>query len=123
METMKLAVPTMGNASLESQRSDHFGHCDCFSIVEIRDGEIFGIEELANPAHEENGCHRPVALLQDAGIDAIVAFGMGSRPMDGFGRAGITVYHDTDAATVGEVAKKIAKGEARVMSPENACHH
>ena len=113
----------MGQAGLESSRSSHFGHCDCFSIVEIRDGEIYGVEEVANPKHEENGCHRPVKLLEDAGIDAIVAYGMGSRPMEGFANAGITVYFDTDAATVGDVAKKIAKGDAHVMGSENACHH
>ena len=41
-ETMKLAVPTMGEAGLESERAGHFGHCDCFTVVEIADGEITG---------------------------------------------------------------------------------
>ena len=38
MTTMKLAVPTMGQAGLGSERSGHFGHCDCFTIVDIVDG-------------------------------------------------------------------------------------
>ena len=52
-ETMKLAVPTMGEAGLESERAGHFGHCDCFTVVEIADGEITGTSEVANPPHEE----------------------------------------------------------------------
>ena len=39
-ETMKLAVPSMGEGGLEAERSGHFGHCDCFTIVDIVDGEI-----------------------------------------------------------------------------------
>ena len=57
-ETLKLAVPTMGAADLASERSGHFGHCDCFTIVDIEDGEIKGTSELANPPHEEGGCLR-----------------------------------------------------------------
>ena len=74
-ETMKLAVPTMGEAGLESERAGHFGHCDCFTVVEIADGEITGTSEVANPPHEEGGCMRPVGLLAKAGVDAIVAAG------------------------------------------------
>ena len=55
-ETMKLAVPTMGEAGLESERAGHFGHCDCFTVVEIADGEITGTSEVANPPHEEGEC-------------------------------------------------------------------
>ena len=72
-ETMKLAVPTMGEAGLESERAGHFGHCDCFTVVEIADGEITGTSEVANPPHEEGECMRPVGLLAKAGVDAIVA--------------------------------------------------
>ena len=80
-ETMKLAVPTMGEAGLESERAGHFGHCDCFTVVEIADGEITGTSEVANPPHEEGECMRPVGLLAKAGVDAIVAAGMGMRPL------------------------------------------
>ena len=39
-ETMKLAVPTMGEGGLQAERSGHFGHCDCFTLIDIADGEI-----------------------------------------------------------------------------------
>ena len=37
---MKLAVPSLGEGGLEAQRSGHFGHADCFTIVTIENGEI-----------------------------------------------------------------------------------
>ena len=119
-ETLKLAVPTMGAADLASERSGHFGHCDCFNI---EDGEIKGTSELANPPHEEGGCLRPVGLLADAGVDAIVAAGMGMRPMMGFNDAGITVYFENQTPNVGEVAKLVAAGSVPIMGAENACNH
>lgn len=121
--TFKLAVPTMGPAGLESERSGHFGHCDCFTIVTIADGEITEVGALDNPPHEEGGCLRPVGLLADAGVEAIVAAGMGMRPMMGFADAGITVYFENQTPNVGEVAKLVAVGQVPTMGPENACHH
>lgn len=120
---MKLAVPTLGAAGLDGERSGHFGHCDCFTIVDIADGEIKNVGELANPPHEEGGCLRPVKLLHDAGVQAIVAAGMGMRPLMGFADAGITVYFENRTPNVGEVAKMVAAGEVPVMGAENACQH
>ena len=68
MTTMKLAVPTMGEAGLEAQRAGHFGHCDRFTIVTIEDGKVLsetGVVE--NPPHESGGCLRPVGLLAGEG--------------------------------------------------------
>lgn len=122
-ETMKLAVPTMGAAGLEAQRAGHFGHCDCFTVVEIENGEVKGTSEVANPPHEEGGCLRPVGLLADAGVDAIVAAGMGMRPLMGFNQAGITVYFDNEHPVVGDAAKLVAEGKAPVMGADQACNH
>ena len=122
-ETLKLAVPTMGKAGLDSERSGHFGHCDCFTIVDIEDGEIRQVSELANPPHEEGGCLRPVGLLSDAGVQGIVAAGMGMRPMMGFQQAGITVYFENQTPGVGDAAKKVAAGECPTMTADQACHH
>ena len=104
-ETMKLAVPTMGEGGLQAERSGHFGHCDCFTLIDIADGEIKEVSIIQNPPHEEGGCLRPVGLLSDAGANAIVAAGMGMRPMMGFANAGIDVLFDNVTPNVGDVAK------------------
>lgn len=122
-ETMKLAVPTMGEGGLQSERSGHFGHCDCFTLIDITDGEIGEVSIIQNPPHEEGGCLRPVGLLSDAGANAIVAAGMGMRPMMGFANAGIDVLFDNVTPNVGDVAKLAAEGKLPHMTANEACHH
>ena len=121
--TMKLAVPSAGEGGLDAQRSAHFGHADCFTILNIENGSIEVEGTIANPPHEEGGCMRPVGILAQAGIDAIVAVGMGMRPMQGFAAAGIAVLHDAESPTVGEAAQRIAAGQTQPMGPEHACRH
>lgn len=120
---MKIAIPTMGAGGLECDRSGHFGHCDCFTVVTVEDGTITATEVIDNPPHEEGGCMRPVSLLAEHGVDAIVAAGMGMRPMMGFAQAGITVYFESETPNVGEVANMAAAGTLPVMGEEHACHH
>ena len=92
-ETLKLAVPTMGKAGLNAQRSGHFGHCDCFTLVDIVNGEL------------------------------IAAAGMGMRPMQGFANAGIAVYYDAEHPIVGDAAKLVAEGKLPNMTADQACQH
>ena len=90
-------------------------------MVEIENGEVKGATEVANPPHEEGGCLRPVGILADAGVDAIVAAGMGMRPLMGFNQVGITVYFDNEHAIVGDAARIVAAGQAPVMGADQAC--
>lgn len=110
---MKLAVPSVGEGGLDAQRSAHFGHADCFTILTIENGAVALDGTIANPPHEEGGCMRPVGILADAGIDAIVAVGMGMRPMQGFAAAGITVLHDAESPTVGAAASVLPPASSR----------
>ena len=122
-EHIKLAVPTMGEGGMDGVRAGHFGHADCFTVVDIEDGEVKGCTVVDNPPHEEGGCLRPVKLLADAGATAIVAAGMGMRPMMGFNHEGIVVYFDNTTPKVADVAARVARGEAPVMSADEACSH
>ena len=125
--SIKLAVPTMGAAGLNAERSGHFGHCDCFTVVDIVDGVVS--EEatmVANPPHEEGGCLRPVGLLADAGCNAIVAAGMGMRPLMGFQQAGVSVYYAGNYPTVGLAVQAFLDGKLPAFSTEFTCgggHH
>ena len=123
MANIVLAVPSMGEGGLEAERSGHFGHCDCFTLIDIVDGQMGDIKIIDNPPHAEGGCLRPVNLLKEAGANAIVAAGMGLRPMQGFEGVGITVYYDATEPNVGKVALKVAAGETPIMSSDQACQH
>ncbi len=121
MTTLKLAVPTMGEAGLEAQRAGHFGHCGCFTLATITDGEVTEVTCVENPPHEEGGCLRPVGLLADAGADAIVAAGMGGRPLMGFNQAGVEVYYAGNFPTVGQSVQAFIEGRLPAFTPEHSC--
>lgn len=123
LENMTLAVPTMGEGGLESERSGHFGHADCFTLVDIRDGAIADVRTVTNPPHVEGGCLRPVAVLSEHGVDAILAAGMGPRPLAGFAQAGITVYFENETPLVGDAVRVLLEGDVPEMDARHACNH
>ena len=120
-ENMVLAVPSMGVGGLESERSAHFGQCDCFTLVDVVDGEIGTVRVVANPPHEEGGCLRPVNLLASHGVNALIAAGMGARPLAGFNDAGITVYFETETPGIGDAVQRVLAGSVETMDARNVC--
>ena len=42
MEKGRIAVPSLGSGGLDGQRSQHFGHCEAFTLVDVENGEIIG---------------------------------------------------------------------------------
>jgi predicted Fe-Mo cluster-binding NifX family protein len=65
IESLRLAVPSNNPGGLEAGRSDHFGHCDLFTLVDIRDNKIVEVETVSNQEHGAGGCMVPVQFLKD----------------------------------------------------------
>lgn len=120
-DTMILAVPSLGAGGLEGERSGHFGRCDCFTLVEVQDGEIASVSIIANPPHEEGGCLRPVELLASHAVNALVVAGMGARPLAGFRGAGIDVYFDDVTPGIGDVVALLVSGKCVPMDDSYVC--
>ena len=123
MATLRIAVPSNAPGGLEAVRSDHFGHCDLFTLVTLDNGQVAAVETVNNIAHEAGGCMAPVGLLRDKGIDAIVVGGMGARPLSGFAGVGITVYFAAQSAfeSVKAVVDGFLGNQLVVMQPTQAC--
>lgn len=123
MARLWIAVPSNAPGGLEAARSDHFGHCDLFTLVAIENGEVAAVETVSNVAHEAGGCMAPVGLLKDKGIDAIVVGGMGARPLAGFASVGITVYFAAQPmfGSVKAVVDGFVGNQLVVMQPTQAC--
>jgi len=117
----RLAIPSNGNGGMDAERSGHFGHCDCFTLVDLEDGAVIETSILANPPHVEGGCLAPVSLLATNGVNAMVVAGMGGRPLAGFQDAGITVYFENMTPIVGDVVAMVSAGTLPVMDSRNAC--
>jgi len=117
----RLAIPSNGEGGVEAERSGHFGHCDCFTLVDIVDGEISSVEVIDNPPHVDGGCLQPVQLLAGHGVTTLVVAGMGARPLAGFNDVGIDVYFDNTTPIAGDVIGLFIGGSLPQMDARNVC--
>ncbi|MEN8199574.1 MAG: NifB/NifX family molybdenum-iron cluster-binding protein [Thermodesulfobacteriota bacterium] len=121
---MRIAIPTNNPGGMEASRSDHFGHCDVFTLVEVdAENKVTSVETLPVPDHGAGGCMVPVQTLRDAGVNAIVVGGIGARPMQGFAEVGIDVYWaDRNAIpNAADVMEKFSAGMLPKMTSDQAC--
>ncbi len=118
---MLLAVPSDAPGGLEAKISEHFGHCSAFTLIQIDDNKMGKVTILPNAEHVQGGCMGPVMVLKDNGADALVAGGMGGRPLAGFQQVGITVYHNEGVSTVREAAELIISGKGREIGEQHTC--
>jgi predicted Fe-Mo cluster-binding NifX family protein len=118
---MIVAIPSEAPGGLEAAISPHFGHCAAFTLVELNQKQIGAVKIVPNQGHEQGGCMAPVMMLKQLGADALVAGGMGMRPLAGFQQVGIQVFYNEDVATVSEAVTLLAEGKARVFGPAQVC--
>ena len=118
---MMIAIPSDAPGGMDATLSGHFGHCHAFTLVEMEDGEVKEVKVVQNGGHEAGGCMAPVMQLKQLGVEALVAGGMGARPLAGFQQVGITVYYNEGAPTVGSALELLSKGQARVFGPAQTC--
>ncbi len=121
---MRVAIPTNSPGGLDAERSDHFGHCDLFTMVDLdENNEIKEVTTIQNGDHEAGGCMVPVKILQNAGAESIIVGGMGARPMRGFADVGIAVYFADRSSmrTVQDVVNGFAANRLPVMHADQVC--
>jgi FKBP-type peptidyl-prolyl cis-trans isomerase 2/predicted Fe-Mo cluster-binding NifX family protein len=116
-----IAVPSEAPGGLDAQISAHFGHCAVFTLVQVQDGRVGDVTVLPNAEHEHGGCMGPVMLLKQHEVEALVAGGMGMRPLAGFQQVGIKVYHTGKAATVGDAVELMATNGCQEFGEAETC--
>ena len=124
MSTLKVAVPSNNPGGLSAQRSDHFGHSDLFTLLEIEDGRLVGTTIHQHVSHGSGGCMEPVRALAEAGVEKIIVGGMGATPLAICTEIGLTVYFAPrqEYLLVGDVAHAFTEGKLPVMNSRQACH-
>lgn len=116
-----VAVPTEGDGGLDDERSAHFGHAHSFTLVQVVDGAIAGASLLENGPHAHGACGSIVDRLAAAGVDTVIAAGMGGGPRAGFAAAGIPVYFDADSPTPRAAVEAFLAGARESFGDEHAC--
>ena len=120
-EKLIVAIPSVAPGGLEAEVSGHFGHCDVFTLVTIEDGKIGEVSLHQNIEHEQGGCLAPVAMLAGKNVNALIAGGMGMRPLMGFNNAGIEVFFNNGLDRVGNLVGAFVQGQLPRFLVENAC--
>jgi predicted Fe-Mo cluster-binding NifX family protein len=120
-ETHKIAIPSSGAGGLDAQRSAHFGHADCFTVVDVVDGEIAGVSVIVNPPHEQGGCGRTVAMLAAGGVDTAIVVGMGGGPLAAMTASGLTPLFDGETTTPRSAIEAFLAGNRTDFRADNTC--
>ena len=74
-----------------------------------------------NEEHQQGGCMAPVQYLAAHGVNALLAGGMGMRPLMGFNQMGISVYFAGNQPTVGMAVQAFCQGKLIEFTPEHTC--
>jgi predicted Fe-Mo cluster-binding NifX family protein len=121
MKNGRIAIPSMEAGGLDGHRSGHFGHCDVFTLVDIKEGVIEKVSTIPNQDHVQGGCQVPVNLLAQHNVNALIVGGIGTRPLMGFRQAGINVYYDATRPEIRPVVEDLIAGRLPQIEDDQVC--
>ena len=116
-----VAIPSSHPGGLDAMLGAHFGHCDLYTLVTLEDKAIQSVEVIPNVPHQQGGCMAPVKYLADNGTQALIAGGMGFRPLMGFNQVGISVYFGGQTRSVGEAVQAFIEDKLPEFRQEHTC--
>lgn len=125
MAKVTLAVPSDLPGGLEAKLNMHFGHCEIYTLIYLEDGVIKNVSTLPSIPHKEGSCITAVSHLAENGVTALLAGGMGMRPLMASQQAGIAVYRAADMFLVGDAVKAFMAGNLPEFTTDFTCkgHH
>jgi predicted Fe-Mo cluster-binding NifX family protein len=116
-----VAIPSSSPGGLDAMLGAHFGHCDLYTLVTLEDKAVQSVEVIPNVPHQQGGCMAPVQYLADNGAQALIAGGMGLRPLMGFNQVGINVYFGGEARRVGDALNAFIEDKLPEFRQEHTC--
>ena len=118
-DSVFVAVPSDGPGGLDAAPSAHFSRCACYTLARIHGETISDVSILPNSGREQSDCLRPLKELAGLGIKAILAGGMGLRPLMGMESLGITPYYNAGHDTVRATLEAFAEGRLPRFAEDN----
>lgn len=120
-EAILVAVPSDAPGGLEAAPSAHFGHCAAYTVAKVENGTISDVRIVPNQGHEHGGCVQPVMELAAQEVKALLAGGMGQKPLMAMHDAGMKVYYSTGVTTVKDALQAFADGKLAEFGPDRLC--
>ena len=96
----------------------HFGHCQQFAIVEVKDGLITDVKEVTPPEHVPGLYPRWVAQF---GVTDVIAGGMGQQAITLFNEQNINAFVGAPTKTAKELVNDFIAGNLNLSA--NYCNH
>lgn len=116
---MRIAIPIMERAGLDSPIRGHYGSAPYFAFVESTDQSIEVISN-ANLSHVHGDCN-PIQALAGRQVDVVVVAGIGRKALIRLTDAGIRVYQSR-ATTLAEAIQTLQMGTLTEIGPDHTCH-
>ena len=112
---MRFAIPLT-----DGKISSHFGHCQCFAIIDAdKDSKtIIEMQTTTPPAHEPGAFPKWLSGLK---VNVVIAQGIGQRAKALFGQSGIKVIAGADGDNPEEIVTKYLQG--MLQCGPNVCDH
>ena len=120
-EAILVTVPSDAPGGLEAVPSAHFGHCAFYTVAKIQDGKIEDVQIVPNSGHEHGGCVQPVQQLAQQGVKALLAGGMGMKPLRAMQDAGMEVYYCVGQPTVDAALQAFIQGKLQPFGKDQLC--
>jgi predicted Fe-Mo cluster-binding NifX family protein len=115
---MKIGVPSFKPGGLDAMVSAHFGHCEAFTVVELKGKKIVKAWELKNPT--EHDCMAPAQKLKEEGVEKVLIGGIGRRPLIGMQEMGIEVYIGA-TGNVKDAISDYLEGFLKIATTNDVC--
>ena len=110
---MKIAIPT-ANGKLAM----HFGHCEKFTIVNVKNNKVVSIDDAVPPPHDPDVLPK---WLGEQNVNVIIAGGMGIRAQNLFETNNIKVIVGAPADSVDNLVAAFLDNS--LETGDNACNH
>ena len=109
---MKVAISTD-----QGDVSAHFGRCQSYTIIEVKEGKVLSREEIPNPGHQPGFLPE---YLSEKGVNCIIAGGMGPRAQGLFAQKSIETIIGVQGS-IDEIIEKFIKQE--LEAGDDLCGH
>ena len=115
---MKLCIPVVSNEGFDSEICGHFGSAPWFMLYDQAHETVEAIVNIK--AEHEHGQCRPMDLLADRGIGAVICKGMGRNAIDAIERKGMKVFM-TSGLTVRHAIDEFMDGRLVKFDAGQSC--
>lgn len=114
---MRIAISSEENIGLDSKVSHHFGRCAYFVLVDVDNGQVQKVDNVANPFFHQHRPGQVPGFIHDQKADVMISGGMGGRAIDFFQELGI----ETATGAAGTAQESLDRYFADELPKAQAC--